>query len=243
MEPTEYLGVLAERSTALLGAAAGAMDHRVPTCPDWTLEELVVHVGLVWGWAADIVATRTRADLGQAPADRSDEMLRAWAAKEAARLAVTLGAADPDTDCWTFGMPRSVRFWFRRQALETVLHAWDAEGAVGTGSRIDPEVAADGVDEHLTVVVPRSVRRRPGAWSGETVHLHCTDTQGEWTVRLGPGDDVATERTHAKADVALRGPAEALWLWCANRGSPAELGIERFGDDRVVARWRGEMAF
>jgi uncharacterized protein (TIGR03083 family) len=243
VEPATHLELLSQRAGALLRAAAGAMDVPVPTCPDWTVADLVAHMGLVWGWAADTVTAKARADGGQAPVDRSDQALRAWAKGEATRLVDTLRASEPDADCWTFGPPRSVRFWFRRQALETVLHAWDTERAVGASAHIDPEIAVDGIDEHLQVIVPRSVARRSDAWSGQSVHLHCTDADGEWVVRLGPDGQVATERAHAKADVALRGTAEALWLWCANRATPDDLAIERLGDEEIAARWRVEMGF
>ena len=243
MEPATHLEILCERADALVDSAGGAVDVPVPTCPEWTLADLLVHMGLVWGWAAETVTTKVRADLGQAPESRTARALRTWAKGQAERLVDALGAADPDANCWTFGTPRSVRFWFRRQALETVLHAWDAEGATGTPSRIDPEVAVDGIDEHLSVILPRVVRRRPDGWSGQSVHLHCTDAGGEWVVRLGPDGEVATRRTHAKADTALRGPAEALWLWCANRATPEELAIERLGDDEIPERWRTQTAF
>ncbi len=243
MEPAAHLDILTERSDALLDAAAGSTGVPVPTCPDWTVADLVVHMGLVWGWAAQIVTTKERARFGEPPEDRGGPALRTWAKARAARLIGTLGAADPEVDCWTFGPPRSARFWFRRQALETVLHAWDVEGAVGVPSPIGPEVAADGVDEHLSVMVPRSLRSSPDLWTGQTVHLHRTDGDGEWVVRLGPDGGAVVERAHSKADLALRGTAEALWLWCANRATADELGIERFGDEEIAARWQTEMAF
>lgn len=242
MEPARYLDVLCERADALLGTAARAMGEEVPTCPGWTLADLVTHMGGVWGWAAEIVATGARTDRRPDPGDRSDRALIEWAEGEAARLVAVLRAADPDGDCWTFGLPRSTRFWLRRQALETTLHAWDAEGAVGTPTHIGGDVATDGVDEHLTVMVPRAVHARPAGWSGETLHLHRTDGEGEWVVRLGPDGDVTVERAHSKGDLALRGTAEALWLWCANRASADALGIDRFGDEEIAARWRAEVA-
>lgn len=219
------------------------MQRPVPTCPDWTVADLVVHIGGVWGWAARIVASGERAERPDPPSDRSDASLLAWARGEAGTLLSTLGAADPDAACWTFGPPSTARFWFRRQALETVLHAWDVEHALGGPGAIDPEVAADGVDEQLSVIVPRALRRSPGDWAGQTVHLHRTDGDGEWVVRLGPGGEVVTERAHAKADLALRGSAEALWLWSANRESLDALGIEQFGDAGVAALWSTQTPF
>ena len=243
MEPATHLEVLSTKVGEFLGTARGAMAARVPSCPEWTVADLVVHMGVVWGWAADIVETRVRADGGTAPEGREGAALLSWAQGQAERLVDALGSADPDADCWTFGQPRSIRFWFRRQALETTLHAWDAQGALGTPAHIGPDVAADGVDEHLSVMVPRALRLRPDAWTGQTVHLHRTDGDGEWVVRLGPGNEVLVEYGHSKADAALRGTAEALWLWCTNRATADEVGVERFGDDGIVARWATEMTF
>lgn len=243
MEVEDYLAALHSGADAFLAAAAGNLDRRVPSCPEWNVAGLVEHLALVWEWAAAIVATGERADWGSPPPDRSEAVLLAWARQRADRLEDALGAADPDGDCWTFGPPRTRRFWFRRQALETVLHAWDAQRATGRTEVMDPAVAADGVDEFLTVMIPRGLRRDPGTWAGETLHLHRTDGAGEWTLRLGPDGTAGVEHGHGKADVALRGPAEALWLWCTNRVPPSELPIEILGDAGLAERWAAEIAF
>lgn len=263
MEPHAHAEVLRSSARALLDAAAGHLDLPVRGCPDWSVAELVVHVGQVWGWSAAIVATGARAERPEPPADRSERVLLGWAQERAERLSDALDAADADASCWTFGMPRTARFWFRRQAMETVLHAWDVQGAAGAPAPIPPDVAADGLDEHLAVIVPRTVRGRPEPWTGQTVHLHRTDGDddgdgdgggggddgdgggggGEWTLRLGPAGEVATERAHKRADLGLRGPAAALWLWVANRASPDTPGVEVFGDAALAERWAAEMVF
>lgn len=243
--PDQHLHALDASAHALVESARGALDRPVPACPDWDVADLVVHVGQIWAWAAEVVGTGARAEREPNPEDRSEAALLEWATVRAERIVAALGAADPDGDCWTFGEPRSVRFWFRRQALETVLHAWDVAQAArpGAADTIDPEVAADGLDEHLSVLVPRSLRQNPGDWSGETFHLHRSDGEGEWLVRLGPEGAVAVERRHGKGDVALRASAEALWLWATNRAPLDALGIECFGDGSLAERWRAQIAF
>ncbi len=243
MEPSDHLRALHHGADALVAAAAGHLDRPVRSCPGWDVADVVEHLGLVWEWAAAVVATGQRAERGAAPADRSDAVLLPWARQRAARLEEILGAADPDSDCWTFGLPRTRRFWIRRQAIETVLHTWDVQQAGGRPQAIDPAVAADGVDELLTVMAPRALGRAHGTWVGETLHLHRTDGDGEWTVRLGPDGAADVERGHAKADVALRGPAEALWLWSTNRAPLAALPIETFGDTKLADRWTAEIAY
>jgi uncharacterized protein (TIGR03083 family) len=243
MEPADHLSALRSGADALLEAAKGALDRPVPTCPGWDVGELVVHVALIWEWAAEIVATGQRAELGEAPSDRSEARLLGWAAERADRVLATLREADPGSDCWTFGLPRSRQFWIRRQALETTMHAYDAQGAVGVPLPIDADVAADGVDEYLSVFVPRWLSRHPGAWDGQSLHLHRSDGDGEWLVRLGPHGAVSSERSHTKADAAVRGPAGALWLWCCNRATLDELGLDVYGDRTVTDRWTAEIAF
>ena len=243
MEPAEHLDVLRRGADALLAASAGALERPVPGCPEWTIADLVGHVGTTWGWAAEIVTTGQRATRTPEPPAGSETALLGWARERADLVLAALGAADPDADCWTFGLPRSRRFWFRRQALETTLHARDAQEASGPPAPVDPEVAADGVDEYVTVMIPRWVSRRPEGWDGQTVHLHRTDGDGEWLVRLGPDGTAQVERSHGKGDLAVRGPAEALWLWTCNRAGLDEQSVEVFGDRDLAARWTSEISF
>ena len=77
---------------------------------------------------------------------------------------------------------------------------------------------------------------RPG-----TIHLHATDTDGEWLVRLGP-DGITFDHGHAKGDVALRGPAEDLLLWVWNR-APVDDRFEVFGDPALLETWRTAVVF
>ena len=153
----------------------------------------------------------------------------------------TLEQADPAANCWTFGLPRTPVFWIRRQALETAVHAWDGTGAVGTPAPIDGALASDGIDEFLSVMVARQVKQRPDIWTGQSFHLHRTDGEGEWMVRLGPDGELSSEHAHGKGDVALRGPASSLYLWSLNR-LPAD-DLELFGDPAVAALWTTEIAF
>jgi uncharacterized protein (TIGR03083 family) len=225
---------------ALLTAAQSNFDAPLPSCPGWTMERLVAHIGGVWGWAARVVATGERADRPE-PENLGRVELVDWAQEQAAALIGILGVSDPGSNCWTFGEPRNRLFWYRREALETAVHAWDAQLAVNRPELLDPDLSGDGIDEFLTVVLPRYVAQHPGGWTGQSLHLHRTDGDGEWTVRLGPDAAVSAERAHGKADVALRGPAAALYLWCLNRAPSTEL--ELLGDSAIAERWGSEISF
>ena len=69
-----------------------------------------------------------------------------------------------------------------------------------------------------------------------TLHVHCTDVEGEWTVDLASLD---VARAHSKGDVALRGPAAEVLLHLLDRGD----GGEVFGDATVLERWRTAFRF
>ncbi|WP_320779684.1 maleylpyruvate isomerase N-terminal domain-containing protein, partial [Streptomyces sp. CRN 30] len=76
------------RQLSALLADGADLGATVPTCPDWTLEELVRHVGRALLWTEHIVRTRATADLPVddvpgtgGPARRGDAgALREWLA-------------------------------------------------------------------------------------------------------------------------------------------------------------------
>lgn len=239
MRDDQYLEAITRESAALADAARLAgLDAPVPTCPGWTVADLLEHMGNVQRWAARTVATRpaeriSRRDMSEAP-PRAE--LLAWFHAAGRELVTTLAAADPAAPVWTFGPDGTVRFWFRRQAHEVTVHRVDAERAAGRpAAPIAPDLAADGIDEWLGFAAAFGHDALRG--EGETVHLHCTDTAdgelGEWLLTLRP-DGPGLERVHAKGDVAARGAASDLDLFVAGRvGVDA---LEVFGDGALLER-------
>ena len=242
METREYIDVIRHQSVALLVSARTDLTAPIPSCPGWTMTDLVAHVGGVWSWAASIVSSGTRIDeypaipnavVGAALIYMVEERLR--------QLLQVLESADPQADCWTFGLPRSVLFWFRRQALETTIHARDAVGAVAHPGPVDAELACEGIDEFLTVMLPRQVKDSPDMWTGQSVHLHRTDGEGEWVVQLGPGGSTSIDHERGESDVTLSGSASSLYLWCLNRITMDDLDV--VGDLTVAHQWNSAVAF
>jgi uncharacterized protein (TIGR03083 family) len=236
VDPASSIAAITNGAAALQRAGRIDLSAPVPSCPGWTVTDVVAHVGGVHRWAASIVRSGVRSDF---PSPDGTDLLQ-WCAAGTTELVAALEAADPDANVWTFGLPRSVRFWLRRQALETTLHAWDAGNAVGDALTIDAELAADGLDEFLDFV-PRGLQREPGSWSGETVHVHRTDGPGEWLVTLGPSGAGTVERVHGKGDVAVRGGSADLWLWATNRAVSDRLEV--LGDAALLTRWAAEVHF
>jgi uncharacterized protein (TIGR03083 family) len=137
LDLNSYLAILESESRELAAAAEEAgLDAPVPTCPGWTINDLVLHVGEVHRWATAAVASKAT-KLGEVPGDSLGPLPdRAgtidWFCSGAIALRDTLAEADPTVEYAAFLVdppaPRLL-FWARRQTLETSMHRVDAESA------------------------------------------------------------------------------------------------------------------
>ena len=241
MDDDSLLKAVEAEGSRFYDVARGAqMALRVPACPEWTIEDLVSHVGKIHHWVARLVeAGEPREGMGFPDIPAGAEALP-WAEDGFNAMLSAFREKGPDAPCWNFGKgtPRVVRWWYRRQALETAVHRYDIETASGLDSSpVDPELAVEGVDEMLCEMLPVMHRRGATKEMHGTLHLHATDADGEWWVDFSSEEPVAI-REHKKADTALRGPASGLYLWLWNRQTPDEAGLEVFGPDAAVAAWR-----
>ena len=223
----------------------------VPTCPEWTLQQLFRHVGRGNRWAAQIVADRRDTALdprevrdGKPPDDRDAAI--DWLNAGAALILDSVDDVGADTEVWTFIGPRPAQWWIRRRLHEATVHKADAAIALGIDVELAPEVAADGIDEWLERVAVETNAESSPLDAGRTLHLHATDdalgAAGEWTI-TGTGDGIAWSHEHGKGDVALRGGAKDLLLAVVRRKSAADGGIEVFGDTAVWDGWLDRTPF
>lgn len=216
MIPTaEALGWL-ERLTAEVSTLAVAADPTaaVPSCPGWTVTDLVVHLGEVHVWAEQCIRLSDPVERPPAGPD-TPAALAGWYADCAGTLLSTLRRTPPEAECWTFGpRPRTAAFWFRRQAHETAMHRWDLGSALGRDLGYPAALAADGVDEVVTVFFPRQVRR--GRMSPLSTSLGLQVVGGpRWVLQCdGQGGP------NGPADATVSGPAEALVLLLWGRLGP-----------------------
>jgi uncharacterized protein (TIGR03083 family) len=224
----------------------------VPTTPDWTLTQLLRHIG--GNLRASEAAVRTGTAVVDpakqvpevaGPATDDPDALDAWLAEGAARWAETLRRAGPDvrTQLWVF--TKSTGFWARRAAQDLVVHRADAAGAVEADYTVAPDLAADAVDELLELISDPMVRSGTPSLhelrgTGETIHLHATDTDpglsAEWLIELGP-DGFTWRRGHDKGTVALRGPLTDVLLVFYRRLPADSDRVEVLGDAALLDFW------
>ncbi len=228
----------------------------VPTCPEWTLEQLMRHVGRGDRWCAQIVAEQSMEFIdprtvegGKPPAGRDNEI--AWLQAGPRQLLDAVAATGAETPVWTFLGPRPANWWIRRRLHEVLVHRADAAIALGVEYQVDPALAADAITEWLERVEIQADEEGPAGGDrplgdGQSVHLHATDPglgeAGEWTL-LGRPDGIAVEHGHGKATTALRGPARSLLLAVVRRRSAAQEGLEVFGDTGVWDTWLARTPF
>ncbi|MFD7613093.1 maleylpyruvate isomerase family mycothiol-dependent enzyme [Streptomyces sp. NPDC059828] len=228
----------------------------VPSCPAWTLADLMRHVGTLQRWFSALLTARVR----ERPSSRNvdpgpdDARERAdWVAAGVPAVAAVLRDTDPGTPMWAWGEDQYARFWARRMLFETLVHRVDAERAVGRRSGVDPVLAADGVDEFL-VNLPHAGSFAPAVTelrgSGETIAFRCADPgDGEWRVRLDPDGLRPLTPTDAdragrpESQAAVRASAADLLLLLYGRRQYHEDGYEVTGDTVLLDRWFAHTAF
>jgi len=217
----DYLRAVSGGAEAFSSAArATELSAAVPACPDWTMADLIWHLGEVQHFWTQIVDRRLQSPDQVAREHRpADPDLGDWFDRVAARLVEALGGADPDTEVWTWSDQHSVGWVQRRMAQETAVHRWDAQSAGGGGEPIAADLAVDGVDEFVRFMVP------DGPPVLDQVRLTASEG-GQWD--LGPAGGRRVELAGGASDLLL-----VLW-----RRLPLER-IEVRGDPEAARAFVG----
>lgn len=217
---SDLLRLIDERSTAFRAAVAAApsLDVQVPTCPEWTLLDLVRHLGEGRrAWAATIAAgpdATAKSAPGGPAAPQEREALLAWSAASTRELLDALREAGPDRGCWAWwGKTQSALTCAavaRRQLHEIAVHTYDAQVTSGAPQPLPDEVALDGVEEFLSTFCTTTV-----AWPHEpaVVDYHATEGRS-WRHRLSADGAQADGLPAADGDpdASARGTAGELVL-------------------------------
>ncbi|MGW6201461.1 maleylpyruvate isomerase family mycothiol-dependent enzyme [Kribbella sp. NPDC055110] len=226
--------------SARLGEVARTgLDAPVPSCPGWTVDDVVRHVAMVYVHKVEVLKLGARPKPW--PPDFSGLTSLEWYDDARKAIVDALEAAGTETPTWTFNPRDSTSgFWYRRMAHETVIHRIDVEQAHDVVTPIDTELALDGIDEVLYPTLG-------GPWweEGDTAYpidatVRLTAAGRSWTVyadatsvdvRQGAEGDAAAEVSGDPAQVYL-------WLW----GRAGEDAIEMVGDPNVVRAFRGRIS-
>lgn len=231
-------------------AVRAGLEAAVPTCPGWTVRELLAHQGMVHRWAtATVLGERVDTDALEQEGLRAPDVVD-WLDDGVEALLRALDRAPADLDVWFFlADPPPARIgWSRRQCHETTVHGVDAiAAALGRPAGPDevwfgPALAVDGVDELLTGFLPR-----PGRFpfpEPRRVLVTADDVDAAWTLDLGP-DGATTARGLPDDDAdapttVVHAPAVALYLGLWNRLPAGDAALVEEGDP-FLEIWRRDV--
>jgi uncharacterized protein (TIGR03083 family) len=252
MDTDECVRQLMKHQTVLRALVEnGDLDAAVPACPDWDLRGLAHHLGEVHRWVAVAIAEgHPNAPTPVGPRPRG-ALLR-WLDEGFVQMFDLLYDTDPDEPCWTFGpKPRTTRFWYRRQAHEHAIHAWDARASQASrrkgGARPAPDLdagfdtdfdrdfdtalAVDGIDEVVGLMFPRQVRLGRIPALRRSLAILPTDGVADESWVLA-GDGLPGPRPAPEATVT--GPAAALYLLLWGRVTMDESRLSVDGDREIA---------
>jgi uncharacterized protein (TIGR03083 family) len=210
LEFPDLLRLIDERSIAFRTAVMSApdLDVKVPTCPEWTLLDLVQHLGVrrrFWatvvnaGPAAAPPAESASAGVEAMPRER--EALLAWSEASTQQFLDALREAGPDRGCWTWWgpsqSPQTSGAIARHQLQEVMLHTYDAQITQGAPQPLPGEAALDGVEEFLSTCCAWTA---PWPHEAAAVDFHATEGRS-WRLGLS-ADGARTARLPTPATAA-----------------------------------------
>jgi uncharacterized protein (TIGR03083 family) len=223
-------------------AAPADMTTTVPSCPEWTMSDLLHHVGAVYLHKVECMRLNAAPEPWP-PEGLNDEEPRALLDRAYAALWAEFRAREPASEAYTWYAPdQTVGFWIRRMAQETVIHRVDAElGAGVPHAPIPDDLAQDGIDELLVAFVEYGTMGWPDTFteilgSADGRALRVEADGAAWHVRPTPEGVHVRVSDVESAEAIVKGQPTDVLLWLWNRAG--DDGIERTGDGDLVATLR-----
>lgn len=242
----DFMDAIATESERFIDAI-GQTDplDRVPTCPEWSADDLLWHLTEVHGFWAGVLrdGAQTEADSEAVDAaaptrpDGREAIIALFNTQTAALLEELARRADTDAAWFWLETAKTVGSTRRMQAHEAVMHRVDAELTAGLEpAPIDPELAADGI-AHAFEVMWAWWGTLPGfgfVEVGGPVELVASDLGRRWLAQPGRWQGTGQSGKHYDQSGAVlvgsgspvaqvRGTAEQVDRWLWGRGPEPDL--------------------
>ena len=250
--PIDYASALLDQNALLVETFAGAdLSIAVPTCPEWTLLQLMRHIGRGDRWAAQMIRDNVsdldvRAVVDGRPPDDIALALD-WLRASPAVVVDAVANCGEGALVPTFLGPRPGVWWLRRRLHETTVHRADAAIArtsVGddTPYELAPELAADGIDEWVERLVEfqRQGTMPPSLLPGQRLAFHTTDDSlqsASWLVEGTESGLLRRDTNAEEPDTTMTGTAEDLFLAMVRRRPIEDSTVRIDGDPSVWNAW------
>jgi uncharacterized protein (TIGR03083 family) len=249
MDDSRYLECLAADYGDLRDAAATVeLSVPVPTCPGWTMGDLVFHVAEVYLHKVTVMRTGEWPEQWPPPgADQEAEL--PLLGRGYGELIAEFSARQPSdaTPTW-YDPDQTVAFWIRRMAQETVVHRIDAELAAGLPvTAVPDDLAVDGVDEVLKRFLGYDAegldRLEGGHLAGDGARDTITVLAGpaSWTVRPSPRQVVVHDGASDNPRVVIQAAPDPMLRWLWGRAGEVDSEAVRLTGDPAWAAYLRRM--
>jgi uncharacterized protein (TIGR03083 family) len=247
MDTPGYLQSI-ERDCAVILAAGTSLplDTGVPSCPGWTVRDLIVHTGQVHRNKTETVRDGWVHEGPPRPPGPEGDPVE-WFAEGATEMLGVLRSADLSQPTWTWcAHDHTAAWWVRRMAHETAIHGADAVLASGGVPVLDPDLAIDGVDEILDEMMVGGPEWGTVTPTDRVIALECGDRR--WLLRsatfVGTSPRTGTHydmpalvhEREAEPDATVRTDPSTLDLWLWGRAPLPEGSVS--GDRSLVDELR-----
>jgi uncharacterized protein (TIGR03083 family) len=235
-----YLDHIRTDGDLIAASAPRGLDRPVSVCSPWKVRDVVAHLAAVYDHKVMAMRLGRRPEQGEWTTDAPfGKDTVEWFADEHAKLLAQLVSHSPAASAWTWwGPDQTVGFWYRRMALETVVHRVDVESQFGPPTAIDAALAVDGIDEVLTIMLAGDEDASASAPGTGTVEVVADDSA--WWVVLEESRTVVTPGRKTSPNAVLSGDPAALFLYLWGRG-PIDTLMRR-GDESRIATLRSRLA-
>lgn len=220
----------------LHAVAAQDLTAPVPTCPSWTVTDLVSHVANTIG---NVALRQLR---GKGPIAVGVDPLRALD-RVRAEFVAELQTRQVDDQRTTplgraFTPAQAAYFWLRRMTHEIAIHRVDAELALHEPvTAVPQDLAVDGITEMLDVLLRYGSREFPGQyagllsdWRGHWLLLTTGDVG--WRITVTPAGIDTSITTRADARTIIGATPSTLLMWLYNRSDDVTIA----GDPELARR-------
>lgn len=235
-----YVQLLRSDAARLREVAERGLQQPVPPCPGWDVSAAVAHTGEVY--LHKVACTRLLASPDPWPppehADREPVELFDEGLEELLAIFASAGSEAPSYTWWP--PDQSVGFWMRRMALETTVHRVDVELASGVPTPVDADLALDGIDELLVMMVAGDDWAEHGTSEPVDATVRITSGGRSWTVAVDAGLVLVDRSAAGEAAVEVAGEPSDVYLWLWGRADASGLTIR--GDEAAASAFRRRLA-
>ena len=238
LTPERYFALIDADTERMLELASRGLSEPVPSCPGWTVADVVTHTAYVYVHKVRVMADGAwPQEWPPATYDDLDPIEFLRLAKEG--LFEEFSRHDPGERTATFGSDSTIMFWARRMALEIAVHRYDVELAHSEVTEVDDELALDGVDEVLRVFLagdyldPDDVTRHP------VDAAVAIQADGRWWVADVRADQITVSDEPAPCAATVSGSPADIFLWMWGRRDQTNVALS--GDVGIVEEFRARL--